>query len=129
MLSDSLALRPARAQVLELPNRNDKIVDFQWEPRGSRFGVLHGEGPRPTFSLYAMKDMRTSAKGVQHLGSQPGKQANCIHWSPQARALWPARAHAHPVDAFNITWCLYANLARFSGASAALCIDEVCPTG
>ena len=73
--------------MLELPNRNDKIVDFQWEPRGSRFGVLHGEGPRPAFSLYAMKDMRTSAKGVQHLGTQPGKQANCIHWSPQARAL------------------------------------------
>ena len=76
-----------RAQVLELPNRNDKIVDFQWEPRGSRFGVLHGEGPRPAFSLYAMKDMRTSAKGVQHLGTQPGKQANCIHWSPQVRGL------------------------------------------
>jgi translation initiation factor 3 subunit B len=74
-----------RAQVLELPNRNDKVVDFQWEPRGSRFGVLHGEGPRPNFSLYGMRDMKTSARGVQPIGTQPAKQANCIHWSPQAR--------------------------------------------
>jgi translation initiation factor 3 subunit B len=73
------------SQVLELPNRNDKVVDFRWEPRGSRFAVLHGEGPKPALSVYAMKDMRTSARGVQHLGTQPGKQANCIHWSPQAR--------------------------------------------
>lgn len=72
-------------QVLELPNRNDKIVDFQWEPRGSRFAVLHGEGPRPNLSLYAMRDMKTSARGVQHITTQPGKQANCIHWSPQVR--------------------------------------------
>ena len=74
-------------QVLELPNRNDKVVDFRWEPRGSRVAVLHGEGPKPALSVYAMKDMRTSARGVQHLGTQPGKQANCIHWSPQVSAL------------------------------------------
>ena len=73
----------AQTQVLELPNRNDKVVDFRWEPRGSRFAVLHGEGPKPDLSVYAMQDMRTSTKGVQHIGSQPGKQANCIHWSPQ----------------------------------------------
>ncbi len=76
---------PGAVQVLELPNRNDKVVDFRWEPRGSRFAVLHGEGPKPDLSVYAMKDMRTSTKGVQHIGSQPGKQANCIHWSPQVQ--------------------------------------------
>ena len=77
----------AYTQVLELPNRNDKVVDFRWEPRGSRFAILHGEGPKPDLSVYAMKDMRTSTKGVQHIGSQPGKQANCIHWSPQVGPL------------------------------------------
>jgi len=80
--------------VLELPNKGDKILDLQWEPRGSRFAVLHGEGPRPNFSVYAMKDMRTSAKGVQLVGTQTGKQANCIFWSPQARAR--ARAPTLP---------------------------------
>jgi hypothetical protein len=84
----------ARAQVLELPNKSDKIMDLQWEPHGSRFAVLHGEGPRPSFSVYAMKDMRTSAKGVQLVGTQTGKQANCIFWSPQARPR--ARALPYP---------------------------------
>lgn len=76
--------------MLELPNKGDKILDLQWEPHGNRFAVLHGEGPRPNFSLYGMKDMRTAAKVVQLLGTQTGKQANCIFWSPQARA--PSRA-------------------------------------
>ncbi|BDA47339.1 Eukaryotic translation initiation factor 3 subunit B [Coccomyxa sp. Obi] len=83
----SVKERDIPMEVLELPNRNDKIVDFQWEPRGSRFAVLHGEGPRPNLSLYAMRDMKTSARGVQHITTQPGKQANCIHWSPQGKFL------------------------------------------
>jgi hypothetical protein len=73
-------------QVLELPSKADKVVDFAWEPKGSRFAVLHSEGPKPTFSLYAMKDMKTSAKGVQLVGSNPQQNANCIHWSPQVRS-------------------------------------------
>ena len=72
--------------MLELPNKGDKILDLQWEPHGNRFAVLHGEGPRPNFSLYGMKDTRTAAKVVQLLGTQTGKQATCIFWSPQARA-------------------------------------------
>jgi uncharacterized protein with WD repeat len=105
--------------VLELPNRNDKIVDFQWEPRGSRFAVLHGEGPRPSFSLYAMKDMKTSAKGVQHIGTQTGKQANCIHWSPQvAPHLLPA-----------CPTCLHCNSVSLAAAEphVQLCnVNELC---
>ena len=50
-------------QVLELPSKNDKIVDFAWEPKGTRFAVLHGDGQRPNLSLYEMKDMRTTATG------------------------------------------------------------------
>ncbi len=94
--------------MLELPNKGDKILDLQWEPHGSRFAMLHGEGPRPNFSLYAMKDMRTSAKGVQLVGTQVGKQANCIFWSPQARA---------PVSglALSSAWCQERWLALLSG--------------
>ena len=83
--------------MLELPNRNDKVVDFRWEPRGSRFAVLHGEGPKPALSVYAMKDMRTSARGAQLLGTQPGKQANCIHWSPQVQRPPPHAPHLNEV--------------------------------
>ena len=115
VLSFVLPLKDSRQagwlQVLELPNRNDKIVDFQWEPRGSRFAVLHGEGPRPSFSLYAMKDMKTSAKGVQHIGTQTGKQANCIHWSPQVSApcsccLMCRLTCSCPCGATH-SWCIY----------------------
>lgn len=70
-------------QVLELPNKSDKVIDFAWEPKGTRFAMLHGDGPRPSFSLYNMKDQKTSTRGVQCIGTQPGKQANAIHWSPQ----------------------------------------------
>ena len=69
--------------MLELPVKGDKIVDFAWEPHGTRFAVLHGEGQKPSLSLYEMKDMRTTARGVQLVATQPGKQVNCIHWSPQ----------------------------------------------
>ena len=72
-----------------MPNKADKVVDFAWEPKGSRFAMLHGDGPRPSFSIYAMRDMKTSAKGVQLLGIQHSKQANSIHWSPQVYLqLW-----------------------------------------
>ena len=77
--------------MLDLPNKADKVVDFAWEPKGSRFAMLHGDGPRPAFSLYAMKDMKTSTKGVQLIGTQQGKQANTIHWSPQVRPHPPLR--------------------------------------
>ena len=42
-------------QVLDLPSKVDKITDFAWEPKGTRFAVLHGEGNRPTLSLYDME--------------------------------------------------------------------------
>lgn len=56
--------------------------------QGSRFAILHGDGPRPSFSIYAMKsDLKTTVKGVNLVGTQPNKQANQIHWSPQGKYL------------------------------------------
>jgi hypothetical protein len=34
--------------MLELPNKSEKILQFAWEPRGTRFALLHGDGARPT---------------------------------------------------------------------------------
>jgi len=34
--------------MLELANKSEKIQQFAWEPRGSRFALLHGDGSRPT---------------------------------------------------------------------------------
>ncbi|XVF37250.1 hypothetical protein REPUB_Repub19eG0130400 [Reevesia pubescens] len=33
-------------EVLELDNKNDKIIPFAWEPKGHRFAVIHGDNPR-----------------------------------------------------------------------------------
>lgn len=56
-------------EVLELPNKAEKIIDFAWEPRGHRFCVVHGEGQRPNVSFYTMKDEKGKL-GVKHLGEQ-----------------------------------------------------------
>ena len=42
-------------QVMDLPNKVDKITDFAWEPKGTRFALLHGDNARPTLSLYDME--------------------------------------------------------------------------
>ena len=42
--------------VLELPNKSEKVISLAWEPKGHRFAVLHGDGPRPNVSFYSMKD-------------------------------------------------------------------------
>ena len=56
--------------------------------QGSRFAILHGDGPRPTFSVYAMRqDLKSSVRGVSLVGSQPSKQANCMFWSPQGKYM------------------------------------------
>ena len=35
-------------EVLELPDKNQKIVAFAWEPKGHRAAVIHGDGRAPT---------------------------------------------------------------------------------
>ena len=45
-------------QVLELPNKQDKVLTFAWEPQGHRFVIVHGDGPRYNVSFFSMKDER-----------------------------------------------------------------------
>lgn len=45
---DACSEKDIPIDMLELPNKSEKILQFAWEPRGSRFAVLHGEGARPT---------------------------------------------------------------------------------
>ncbi len=42
--------------MLELPNKNEKIIAFAWEPKGHRFAVVSGDSPRPTVTFYTMRD-------------------------------------------------------------------------
>jgi len=70
-------------EVMELPNKSEKIVAFAWEPKGDRFAVVHGDGARPEVSFYTMKD---GNKGVvKHVGTLSNKPCNAVYWSPQGK--------------------------------------------
>uniref|UniRef100_A0A0D6QWQ8 Eukaryotic translation initiation factor 3 subunit B n=1 Tax=Araucaria cunninghamii TaxID=56994 RepID=A0A0D6QWQ8_ARACU len=71
-------------EVLELENKNDKIVAFAWEPKGHRFAVIHGDGPRPDVSFYSMRSPNNVGR-VSKLATLKGKQANALFWSPIGR--------------------------------------------
>ncbi len=60
-------------EVLELPNKNDKVMAFAWEPKGHRFAVVHGEGSRPSISFYSMRDEKGNKQSsVRLLGEGRG---------------------------------------------------------
>ncbi|XP_074373122.1 eukaryotic translation initiation factor 3 subunit B-like [Apium graveolens] len=73
-------------EVLELENKNDKIIAFAWEPKGHRFAVIHGDNPRPDISFYSMKS-GTNTGRVSKLTTLKGKQANTLFWSPGGRFI------------------------------------------
>ncbi|PIA45848.1 hypothetical protein AQUCO_01600232v1 [Aquilegia coerulea] len=73
-------------EVLELENKNDKIVAFAWEPKGHRFAVIHGDGPRPDISFYSMRTSHNTGR-VSKLTTLKGKQANALFWSPSGRFI------------------------------------------
>jgi len=70
-------------EVLELANKQEKIVEFAWEPKGHRFAVVHGDGARPEVSFYTMKDPKS--RQAKHLGTLHGRPVTSIHWSPQGK--------------------------------------------
>mmetsp|Transcript_7434 Transcript_7434/g.24695 ORF Transcript_7434/g.24695 Transcript_7434/m.24695 type:complete len:720 (+) Transcript_7434:103-2262(+) len=77
--------RECPMEVLELPDKNEKIVAFAWEPKGHRFAIIHGDGPRPDISFYTMHD-GTQSK-LKHITTLKGKQANMLCWSPQGKHI------------------------------------------
>lgn len=73
-------------EVLELENKNDKIIAFAWEPKGHRFAIIHGDGPRPDVSFYSMRSPNNVGR-VSKLATIKGKQANSLYWSPIGRFI------------------------------------------
>jgi len=73
-------------EVLELENKNDKIIAFAWEPKGHRFAIIHGDGPRPDVSFYSMRSPNHVGR-VFKLATIKGKQANSLYWSPIGRFI------------------------------------------
>ncbi|GAB4828263.1 Eukaryotic translation initiation factor 3 subunit B [Ancistrocladus abbreviatus] len=73
-------------EVLELENKNDKIIAFAWEPKGHRFAVIHGDNPRPDVSFYSMRTSHNTGR-VSKLTTLKSKQANALYWSPGGRYI------------------------------------------
>ncbi|TKY74837.1 Eukaryotic translation initiation factor 3 subunit B [Spatholobus suberectus] len=73
-------------EVLELENKNDKIIAFAWEPKGHRFVVIHGDNPKPDVSIYSMRTEKNAGR-VSKLTTLKGKQANALFWSPAGRYI------------------------------------------
>jgi len=65
----------------------ENIVAFAWEPKGTRFAIIHGEMPRPDVSFYNMD------KQVKHLKTIEKKSANNLFWSPQGSFIILAGLH------------------------------------
>ncbi|KAF8067212.1 R1 [Scenedesmus sp. PABB004] len=89
--------------VLELPNKADKVLSFAWEPRGHRFALVHGDTGRPNVSFYTMKDDKGKL-GVKLLGTLTNKAVNGIHWSPNGHniVLSGLRALNGQLEFFNV---------------------------
>lgn len=73
-------------EIVELENKNDKIIAFAWEPKGHRFAVIHGDNPRPDISFYSMRSGSNTTR-VTKLTTLKGKQANALYWSPSGRFI------------------------------------------
>ena len=64
-------------EVLELENKNDKIIAFAWEAKGHRFAVIHihGYSPNPDVSFYSMLTTHNTGR-VSKLTTLKSRQAN-----------------------------------------------------
>jgi len=63
---------------VEVLEHKDSIIAFAWEPFGKRFGIIHGEAPRPSVSFYSLDDNK-----VVLIKTLEKKAINHIYWSPR----------------------------------------------
>ncbi|GLI69794.1 hypothetical protein VaNZ11_014493 [Volvox africanus] len=73
-------------EVFELKNNKERVLNFAWEPKGHRFAVVHGDGPRPSISFFTMRDDK-GRLGVRELKMLDNRACNAISWSPQGRNI------------------------------------------
>ena len=67
----SVKERDIPMEVLELPSKTEKVVDFAWEPKGSRFAVLYGKqicfAQHDTFARPRSSRIHTTSTSVHGL--------------------------------------------------------------
>jgi len=66
---------------IEQLEMKETVHAFAWEPKGTRFAIIHGESAqRPDISFYTMGDNK-----LKHLKTLEKKPANHLFWSPQGK--------------------------------------------
>lgn len=83
----SIRERDVPMEVVELPNKTDRVHAMAWEPKGHRLCVVHApaEGSaRNSVSFFSMRDEK-GRPGARLLGTLPGKACNQVHWSPAGK--------------------------------------------
>ncbi|GLJ05188.1 hypothetical protein SUGI_0013290 [Cryptomeria japonica] len=90
-------------EVLELENKNDRIVAFAWEPKGHRFAIIHGDGSKPDVSFYSMRSPNNVGR-VSKLATIKGRSANALFWSPIGRFIILAglKTHNGQLEFYNV---------------------------
>jgi hypothetical protein len=75
-------------QVLELPNKAEKVLSFAWEPKGHRFAIVHGDSGRPNVSFYSMKDDKGKL-GIKHLGEWASvcREKGCVSGCAESKIV------------------------------------------
>eukprot|EP01116_Phalansterium_solitarium_P013601 TRINITY_DN30996_c0_g1_i1.p1 TRINITY_DN30996_c0_g1~~TRINITY_DN30996_c0_g1_i1.p1 ORF type:complete len:681 (-),score=213.67 TRINITY_DN30996_c0_g1_i1:785-2761(-) len=74
-----------RMKEKQIPIENlelkENILFFQWEPKGHRFAIIHGESGRVDVSFYTME------KQLRLLRTLEKKSVNALFWSPQGNHI------------------------------------------
>lgn len=68
---------------IEVIEVDDNIVAFSWEPQGSRFAIIHGEGMKTSVTSWSVRGMKI--KQAAHFDIQ--KAVNGLFWSPAGNTL------------------------------------------
>ena len=67
---------------IEVVELDDGIAAFAWEPSGTRFAIIHGEGTRNSVSIFSVQ-----GKKVSRSHTFDNRQANALFWSPTGNPL------------------------------------------
>ncbi|XP_062507471.1 eukaryotic translation initiation factor 3 subunit B-like [Corticium candelabrum] len=79
----NLEVFSVRAKLIPVDSIEIKepLVAFAWEPNGSKFGVIHGEGPQVTVRFYKVEP----EGAITHIKTFEKKTCNQLLWSPQGQ--------------------------------------------
>jgi len=78
--------RNVAMEVFELEPKETRIRAFAWEPRGVRFALISGDGPKYDVHIYTMESTKGTSK-LRLLTKLEKRSANTLHWSPLGTTL------------------------------------------